>query len=160
MKAEEYEQQLQKILAEPSPKEAFFELCDLYCVASEKLRNEIRADFDYGRSWEAPNHRTLAAHLPNEPDREKRIRASLIALSFMDFSDDRDTIVWVCVLYHSIKSIGKDADAWFRYFADMSTPYAASHLFSFASRTPELKSLSAFGWEPEVTEQGLVFKGW
>lgn len=157
MRVKEFEERLQETLLEPSPGNAFYKLCDLYLIAPEKKREEIRANFGYDRSWEAPNFRTLAAHLPNEPDRETRIRASVIALSFLD-GETRDYLSQACVIYHSIKALGKDADGWFRYFSDISSPFAASLLFNIASRTPENRSLEAFLWESEVTEQGLVYK--
>jgi hypothetical protein len=153
---------LQEILREQSPKSALYKLSDLYFVSSEEQRSRIRVDFNFGRKWEFPDDMTLAAHLPSEPDSEARIRAMLISLSLIDMGDDRDIIVALCPIYHSIKAIGKDADAWFRFFADMSSPLLASHLFRFAARKPEDKSLAAFLLEAEVTEQGLVFKrkGW
>ena len=158
MEAEEFEQQLQEIFGEQSPKSALYKLADLYVVVSEEQRGEIREDFDFGREWEYPDQMMLAAHLPDEPDREARIRASIISLSLIDMGDDRDIIVALCPIYHSIKALGKDVDAWFRFFADMSSPLMASHLFKFAARTPEDKSLAAFWLESDVTEQGLVFK--
>jgi hypothetical protein len=72
--------------------------------------------------------------------------------------DDRDIVFALCPIYHSIKAIGKDADAWFRFFADMSSPLMASHLFRFSARKTEDKSLAAFLLESDVTEQGLVFR--
>jgi hypothetical protein len=159
MEAEEFEQRLQDVLREQSPKNALYKLSDLYFVSSEEQRSKIRADFDFGRKWEFPDDMTLAAHLPAEPDREARIRAMLISLSLIDMGgDDRDIIIALCPIYHSIKAIGKDAEAWFRFFADMSSPLLASHLFRFAARKPEDKSLDAFLLEAEVMEQGLVFK--
>ena len=157
MTVTEFEERLREVLREPSPKDAFYKMCDLYLIASEKKREEIRANFGYNRSWEAPNFRTLVAHLPNEPDRETRIRASLVALSFLD-GETRDYLSQACVIYHSIKAIGKDADGWFRYFSDISSAFAASLLFNIASRPPENRSLEAFLWESEVTEQGLIYK--
>ena len=158
MRDAEFEQRLAEVLGEQIPKEAFYRLSDLYFISSAEQREDIRHDFKYGREWEYPGVRTLAAHLPDEPDRETRIRAMLIALSLVHTGDSRDTLITLCPIYHSIKAIGKDADAWFRFFADISSPVVASALFDFASRQPEGKSLDAWLWESDVTEQGLVFK--
>lgn len=159
MRDEEFEQRLAEILQEPNPKEAFYRLSDLYFVASAEQREDIREDFDFGRKWEVPDDLTLAAHLPSEPDRELRVRAALISLSLFDMGgDDRYIIVALCPIYHSIKAIGKDADAWFRFFADISSPLIASHLARFAARRSEDKSLEAFLLESDVTEHGLVFR--
>ena len=160
MNEENFQQQLKNILQETDPKRAFYDLCDLYFVASSGQRDQIRADFDFNRSWEVPNPKTLAAHLSDEPDRERRIRSSLIALSLFEQPDWRDTLVSICVIYHSIKSVGKDADVWLKFFADLSSPQVASLLWSFAERKQEDKSLSAFGWHEEITDEGLVFTGW
>jgi len=160
MTNDDFQQRLEIILQETNPKRAFYELCDFYFVASDEQRAKIRADFDYDREWEIPNQRTLAAHLPDEPDREKRLRASLIALSLFERQDWRDTLVSVCVIYHSIKFVGKDADVWLKFFADMSSPQVASSLWRFAERKPEDKSLQAFGWSEKVTDEGLEFTGW
>jgi hypothetical protein len=156
--AEEFEHQLAAILQYQNPKDAFYRLSDLYFVASAEQREQIRDNFDFKREWEVPDNLTLAAHLTSEPDRELRIRAALILLSLVHIGDDRDVVVALCPIYHSIKAIGKDADAWFRFFADISSPHLASHLGRFAARKPEDKSLAAFSLESEVTEQGLVFK--
>ena len=158
METEEFEQRIQEAINEPNPKSALYKLTDLYVVASEEQRAEIREDFDFGRQWKYPDGLTLAAHLSNEPDREARIRARIVTLSLLDMDDDRDIIVALCPIYHSIKALGKDADSWFRFFADMSSPLMASHLFKFAARKPEDKSLAAFLLESDVTEHGLVFK--
>lgn len=157
---ENFQKWLKNILQEANPKQAFYELCDLYFVASNEQRNLIRADFDFNRDWEIPNPRTLAAHLADEPDREKRIRASLIALSLYERSDWRDVLVTICVIYHSIKSVGKDADVWLKFFADLSSPNVASLLWRFSERKPQDKLLSAFGWGEKITDKGLVFTGW
>jgi len=158
MEAAEFDQRLREVFSEQSPSSALYRLADLYFVASDEQRGEIREDFDFNREWEYPDQMTLAAHLPDEPDREARIRASIISLSLLHMGDDRDIIVALCPIYHGIKALGKDADAWFRFFADMSSPLMASHLFKFAARKPEDKSLAAFRLESDVTEQGLVFK--
>ena len=71
---------------------------------------------------------------------------------------ERGYLAQACVIYHSIKAIGKDADGWFRYFSDISSPFAADLLFNMMSRAPENKSLAAFLWESEVTDRGLVYK--
>lgn len=160
MNEDDFHERLTNILREGKPKQAFYALCDLYFVAASELRTQIRAEFDFGREWEIPDVKTLAAHLPNEPDRERRIRASLIALSFYGSSDPRDDLVRICVIYHSIKAIGKDADVWLKFFADISSPQVASSLWRFAERKPEEKSLKAFGWSEKITDQGLVFIGW
>ena len=159
MRDEEFDRRLAEILQEQNPKEAFYRLSDLYFVASAEQREDVRDDFDFGRKWEYPDDLTLAAHLPSEPEREARIRAALIALSlvYVD-SDDRDILVALCPIYHSIKAVGKDADAWFRFFADISSPHIASHLTRFAARRPEDKSLAAFLLESDVTEHGLAFR--
>ena len=159
MTAEEFKQRLAETLQYQNPKEAFYSLSDLYFVASAEQREQIRADFDFERKWDVPDNLTLAAHLTSEPDRELRIRAALTSLSLLQMGgDDRDIVVALCPIYHSIKAIGKDADAWFRFFADISSPHIASHLGRFAARKPEDKSLAAFLLESDVTEQGLVFK--
>ena len=161
MNEDDFKQRLKNILQETNPKLAFYELCDLYFVASSEQRTQIRADFDFNRAWKIPNPKTLAAHLSDdEPDRERRIRASLIALSLFERPDWRDSLVTICVIYHSIKSLGKDADVWLKFFADLSSPQVASLLWQFAERKPEDKSLSAFGWGEKITDEGLVFTGW
>jgi hypothetical protein len=159
MRADEFEQRLLEVLQEPNPKEAFYKLSNLYFVASAEQREGIRNDFDFGRGWAFPDEMTLAAHLPSEPDREARIRAALISLSLIDMGgDDRDIIAALCPIYHSVKAVGRDADVWFKFFADLSSPLIASHLSKFAARRPEDKSLAAFLLESDVTEHGLVFR--
>lgn len=107
MTTEEFNQQVQQILQLASNKEAFFKLCDLYVIASDKQRKEIRQNYFFERDWEAPDHHSLAANLPGEPDREARIRASLILLSFSASDDFRDNLVTVAVVWNSLKDIGK-----------------------------------------------------
>jgi hypothetical protein len=160
MTSEEFNQQIHHILQVESPKEAFFKLCDLYLIASAQQRKEIRQNYFFERDWEAPEARTLAAHIPGEPDREARIRASLILLSFVEEADFRDGLVKVAVIWNSLEDIGKDADGWFRYFADLSSAGAASNLTNFLNRSKEDKDLSKWGWEREITEHGIVYKGW
>lgn len=160
MTSEEFDQQIQQILRVSSNKEAFFKLCDLYMIASAQHRKEIRQNYFFERDWEAPEERTLAAHLPGEPDRETRIKASLILLSLIEDEDFRDGLVRVAVIWNSLKDIGKDADGWFRYFADMSSATAASSMNNFLNRRPQDKELSNWGWEREITEQGIIYKGW
>jgi hypothetical protein len=143
-----------------SPKEAFFKLSDLYLIASAQQRKEIRQIYFFERDWEAPETRTLAAHIPGEPDREARIRTSLILLSFVEEADFRDGLVRVAVIWNSLKDIGKDADGWFQYFADMSSAGASSIMNNFIARTTEDKELKKWGWEREITEHGIVYKGW
>jgi|SRR5215475_220993 len=160
MTSGEFDQQIRHILRIESPKEAFFKLCDLYLIASAQQRSEVRQNYFFDRDWEAPDDRTLAAHIPGEPDREARIRASLILLSFVEESDFRDGLVRVAVIWNSLKDIGKDADGWFRYFADMSSAGAASIINNFLARATEDKELNKWGWEREITEHGIVYKGW
>jgi len=160
MKSEEFDQQIQHILKIESSKEAFFKLCDLYMVVSAQQRKEIRQNYFFERDWEAPETRTLAARIPGEFDREARIRASLILLSFVKEADFRDGLVRVAVIWNSLKDIGKDADGWLRYFADMSSAGAASSMYNFLARTTEDKELNKWGWEREITEYGIVYKGW
>jgi hypothetical protein len=160
MTSEEYNQQIHHILQVESPKEAFFKLCDLYLIASAQQRKEIRQNYFFERDWEAPAARTLAANIPGEPDREERIRASLILLSFVEEADFRDGLVNAAVIWNSLKDIGKDADGWFRYFADMSSAGAASVMNNFLKRSEGDKDLSKWGLEREITEHGIVYKGW
>jgi hypothetical protein len=160
MTTEEFNQQVQQILQLASNKEAFFKLCDLYVIASDKQRKEIRQNYFFERDWEAPDHHSLAAHLPGEPDREARIRASLILLSFSASDDFRDNLVTVAVLWNSLKDMGKDADAWFGYFAELSSAQAASAMTNFAARRAEEKELEKWGYQREITEQGIVYRGW
>jgi hypothetical protein len=160
MTSEEFDQLIHQILQVESPKEAFFKLCDLYLIASAEQRKEIRQNYFFERDWEAPEARNLAAHIPGEPDREARIRASLILLSFVEETDFRDGLVNVAVIWNSLEDIGKDADGWFRYFADLSSAGAASIMNNFLNRSKEDKDLSKWGWEREITEYGIVYKGW
>jgi len=160
MTSEEFNQLIHQILQVESPKEGFFKLCDLYLIASAQQRKEIRQNYFFERDWEAPEARTLAAHIPGEPDREARIRASLILLSFVEEADFRDGLVKVAVIWNSLEDIGKDADGWFRYFADLSSAGAASIMTNFLNRPKEDKDLSKWGWEREITEHGIVYKGW
>src|SRR5215475_2942795 len=126
MTSEEFNQQIHHILQVESPKDAFFKLCDLYLIASAQQRKELRQNYFFERDWEAPETRTLAAHIPGEPDREARISASLIRLSLVEETDFRDGLAEIALICNSLKDIGKDADGWFRYFADMSSAGAAS----------------------------------
>ena len=160
MTSEEFNQQIHHVLQVESPKEAFFKLCDLYLIASAQQRKEIRQNYFFERDWEAPEARTLAAHIPGEPDCEARIRASLLLLSFVDEEDFRDGLVKVAVFWNGLKDTGKDADGWFRYFADLSSAGAASIMNNFLNRSKEDKDLSKWGWEREITEHGIVYKGW
>jgi hypothetical protein len=160
MTSEEFNRQIHNVLQIESPKEAFFKLCDLYLIVTAQQRKEIRQNYFFERDWEAPEARTLAANIPGEPDREVRIRASLILLSFVEEADFRDELVKAAVIWNSLKDIGKDADGWFRYFADMSSAGAASVMNNFLKRFPEDKELSKWGWEREITEHGIVYKGW
>jgi len=160
MTSEEFDQQIDHIMRIESPKEAFFKLCDLYLIASAQQRKEIRQNCFFDRDWEAPEAKTLAAHIPGEPDREARIRASLILLSFVEEADFRDGLVRMAVIWNSLKDIGKDADGWFRYFADMSSASATSIMNNFLARAEGDKELSKWGWEREITEHGIVYKGW
>ena len=160
MTSEEFNQLIHQILQVESPKEAFFKLCDLYLIASAQQRKEIRQNYFFERDWEAPEARTLAAHIPGEPDREARIRASLILLSFVEEADFRDGLVNVAVIWNSLEDIGKDADGWFRHFADMSSAGAASIMTNFLARPTADKELNKWGWERGVAEHGIVYKGW
>jgi hypothetical protein len=160
MTTEEFNQQIQQILQLASDKDAFFKLCDLYLIASNKQRKVIRQNYFFERDWEAPDYLSLAAHLPEESDREARIRASLLLLSFSASDDFRDNLVTVAVLWNSLKDTGKDADAWLRYFADISSAQAVSAMTDFAARRAEEKELEKWGYKREVTEQGIVYRGW
>jgi hypothetical protein len=160
MTSEEFNQQIYYIMQVESTKEAFFKLCDLYLIASAQQRKEIRQNYFFERDWEAPAAKTLAAHITGEPDREARIRASLILLSFVEEMDFRDGLVNAALIWNSLKDIGKDADGWFRYFADMSSTGAASIMNNFLNRSREDKDLTKWGWEREITEHGIVYKGW
>jgi hypothetical protein len=93
MRPEEFDQQIHHIFRIESPKEAFFKLCDLYVIASAEQRKEIRQNYFFEREWETPNIKTLAAHIPGEPDREARIRASLILFSLAEEKDHRDGLI-------------------------------------------------------------------
>lgn len=160
MTDQEFEQQIEQVLLVESHKEAFFKLCDLYLVVSAQQRKKIRQHYFFERNWEAPQLRMLAAHLPNEPDREARIRASLILLSLAEPDDVRDDLVIIATIWNSLKDASKDADGWLRYFADISSASAASVINNFLARPPEQRELSQWGWEREITEHGIVYKGW
>jgi len=157
MRHEEFDQQIHHILLIESLKEAFFKLCDLYVIASAEQRKEIRQNYFFKREWETPNFKTLAAHIPGEPDREARIRASLIIFSLAEEKDYRDGLINVAVIWNSLKDMGKDADGWFRYFADMSSAGAASIMNNFLARSQEDKEPSKWLWEREITENGIVY---
>ncbi len=131
MTTEEFDRQIHHILRVKSPKEAFFKLCDLYMIASAEQRKEIRRRYFFERDWEAPNIKALAAHIPGEPDREARIRARLILLSFVEEEDFHDGLV-----------------------------KAVAFMNNFLARSQEDKELSKWGWEREITECGVVYKGW
>jgi hypothetical protein len=75
-------------------------------------------------------------------------------------ADFRDGLVNAAVIWNSLKDIGKDADGWFRYFADMSSAGAASVMNNFLKRSEGDKDLSKWGLEREITEHGIVYKGW
>jgi hypothetical protein len=162
MTSDEFNQQIQQILTMASNKEAFFKLCDLYLIASDKQRKEIRENYFYERDWEAPDSRALSANLPGEPDRETRIRASLICLSFTASEDFRDNLLWVAPVWHSLKDCGKDADAWLRYFADITFGQGASAMNKFAAYRAEEKELDKWSYEREITDVGIIYhqKAW
>lgn len=154
----EFERTVEQMLQMESNKEAFFRLCDIYLAASEKQRKELQQNVFYERDWEAPDTNALAAHLPGEPDRETRIRASLICMSFVANADFRDNLVTVAIIWNALKDCGKDADAWLRYFADISFGQGASAMDKFASRKAEDKELDVWGHKREITDLGIIYK--
>jgi hypothetical protein len=153
---EEFDLRLKKILEEPNHQKAFYNLCDLYFLASnERQRREIRDEVIVQREWDIPDIRLLAMRLPDEPDRETRIRAALISLSFWRSADWRDNLFLIAIIYDSLKLIGKDGEGWLRYFADISFPTVATALLTFASYQD--KSLKPFGWVTEITDRGIIY---
>jgi hypothetical protein len=157
MSEDEFDERIEIALEEADPGKAFYHLCDTYFLASnEQQRREIREEIITERKWEMPDFTLLAAGLPGEPDRETRIRAAFISLSFWPNADWRDNLFMIALIYDSLKSIGKDGEGWLRYFANISAPTVATALSIFASYGD--KSLKSFGWTYEISEQGIIYK--
>lgn len=157
MTEDEFEERIEVALEEPDPRKAFYHLCDTYFLASnEGQRREIREAVISEREWVKPDFTLLAAGLPDEPDRETRIRAALISQSFWPNADWRDNLFGIALIYDSLKVLGKDGEGWLRYFANLSAPTVATALSIFASYGD--KSLKAFGWTYEITDQGIIYK--
>jgi hypothetical protein len=154
---EQFDKQLETILLEPEPKEAFYKLCDLYARVLPQQRSEIRKQWNFNRAWEIPDQTTLACNLPKDRSCEERIRASLIYASLMNHDDYRDVLIWLALIYHSALKSGINAVVLFKEIADISSPIAASLIHSFINRDPNEKSLSAWCLAEEPSVRAVRF---
>ena len=164
MNADQFQQQLNQILKDPDPMEAYYKLSDLYCSAHDSQREAIRQKWDFKRSWRLPDQNTFACQIPGERTCEQRILASLIYNSIEDCRFDwRDNLVSLCQIYHSTIHAGMNPDVLFREVARLSSPETSETIIGFIERTDEDKSLEAFDLKEVTTEEGVrieLVEGW
>lgn len=152
-------ERLTPILDDEDRERAFFDLCALYRQATGVQREAIRSRWDFGRAWRIPADSTLLCALPGARPPVERLQAVLLYHSIEGGAIDwRDTLVALCVIYHSALRLGLDAGALFEEVAALSAPTTARLLREFLARPPELRSLAAFGWEEVTTPHGVAFR--
>jgi hypothetical protein len=86
----------------------------------------------------------------------KGLLASTLALS--GHSDFRDVISDLALLYRAAELIGERPKELFVSTADRLPPELAEWLISFAGRTPEDRSLQAFGYVEKYDKDGFRFE--
>ena len=148
--------QLEKILEEADPKEAFYKLCDLYVSADGEQREDIRRQWPFDRPWKLPDQSRLACVDDGDRSCGERIRVSLIYDSIEDFRVDwRDNLVGICRVYHSAILAGIDPDKLFREVAALSSERGARMIINFIERDEKDKSLQAFRYIESPTPDGV-----
>jgi hypothetical protein len=69
-------------------KEAYHELAALYIKGPEKVREQIRKDWDYGVEWIYPDLRRLACSKNEKRSSRERILASLVYDAIENFREE------------------------------------------------------------------------
>lgn len=132
-------------------------LYDLYQAATPAQRAAIRQATKAG-SLQPPKHwRNPTDYNRADLTREKRQRQRLVAMSISEGGVDyRDDLMSIAYCYHNLKLMGIDADQVLEELAQLSGPHFANLVLGFVRRSPDQKSLKAFGLEIEQTPAGPV----
>ncbi len=150
---------LMLVLKTQDRKQAFFDLCDLYHQVDAEQRDFLRSQWPFEREWFIPRDRTLL--LTDFFSSEQRLRAALIYESLEKGETDwRDNLVSLCAIYHSAVRLGLDPERLFEEVAELSGETMAGLLRAFYHRSPEDRSLEAFGYREEATPEGIYLAGW
>ncbi len=147
-------EQLSTILGAPDRKQAFFDLCDPYGQANAEQRDFLRTEWPFEREWFLPRARTLL--LSDSYSSEQRLRAALIYESLEKGEVDfRDNLMSIAAIYHSALHLGLDPEQIFEEVAGLSGEAMADLLRGFYRRDVEDRRLEAFGYQEELTPDGL-----
>jgi hypothetical protein len=88
-----------------------------------------------------------------------RLLDGLVALIIENYSTDwRDVIIRMAPLYHAAVRIGVDAEELFDEAASYSENEVAGNLSAFPRRSPENRSLQAFGYKAVVEPDGIRYR--
>ena len=150
-------QRIDELLELTDRREATHRIVELY-LADPEEREAIRVGWGFDHEWDFPRARLLA----KEPDTEsvvRNVRTALGYSSIVDFGPDpRDHLVVLCVCWHALESVGVSPAAHFAELAEASTENGAQFFRGFSDRESSEQSLSQFGWQKEVTPDGVVFR--
>lgn len=126
--------------------EAYYMLVDVYCSATDDIRRDLIAQWNFNVPWKYPNPSRLACnagetHTPNE-----KITASLVYYSLNSGTGqiEKEDIIGLAVIYNSCILAGLDADKIFRLVASISFGDVPKFLTDFIKRTPDDKEMDAF----------------
>jgi hypothetical protein len=147
---------IDSVLAMSDRAKAYYELVKYYKYASAEERNMIRTGWDFNREWIYPDETTLACNISNMPSCAERIEAALMYDSIENFKfDKRDSLIGICIVYHSALEAGINVVQLFKDVAKISDQDVSNTLISFLERNEKDKSLKAFGLKKIVDECGI-----
>jgi len=143
------------ILNNPDKEVAYFKLVDLYMRSNEKMRKEMRQDWDYGENWLYPKRYRLACLIGEKYAPKEKITALLLSHTLEDTEcTHRHQLMSLGNIYQSCILAGLNPSTIFKTVADMSTPNVAKRLNDFLKRDDENKSLKAFHLVVHECEDG------
>lgn len=148
---------LARVLEEQKTEADFLKLCALYRKGSPDQRTLVRDAWSPRARWKVP--KVVDFPLRNPLSHAERVAAALLHASIEDARMDvRDTLVGLGAVWHVAAKLGLDPAARFEECAACSTPTFAELLRGFARRSPEDRSLEAFGWADCSTPERVLIR--
>jgi hypothetical protein len=132
-------------------------LYDLYKAATPEHRDVLRQEHRAGNLRGPTTWRNPADYERSDLTREQHIRERLIAMSIDGAGHDyRDDLMAIAHCYHNLAVLGVDADTVLEELAMLSDEDFARLILNFVRRSPDGKSMKAFGLELVQTPNGPI----
>jgi hypothetical protein len=146
--------EIDSIYSEHDPLGSYMRLIRAYLDASPEVQDEIQRDWDFGREWACPRALELPGHDARYSVRERALACLTSLIINNPWSDVRDVIMSIAIVYHGVRLGGDDPDQVLMEFASRTRGEIPDLVRSFVNRDEENKSMKAFRLEPVHDNEG------